>query len=134
MPVAIAKGAIDLGIICKDVEAMLAFYRETLGLPLQGTIPMPRGGVMHRLQVGDSIVKIIDLESQPPAEAVPGGIWAATGYRYFTITVSDLEEAVDACTRAGHKLPIAPMEVRPGVTIAIVEDPDGNWVELLQNR
>jgi hypothetical protein len=24
-------------------------------------------------------------------------------------------------------------EIRPGVTIAIVEDPDGNWVEFLTN-
>jgi hypothetical protein len=23
--------------------------------------------------------------------------------------------------------------VRPGITIAMVEDPDGNWVEFLQN-
>ena len=24
-------------------------------------------------------------------------------------------------------------EVRPGVTIGMVEDPDGNWVEFVQN-
>jgi hypothetical protein len=25
-----------------------------------------------------------------------------------------------------------PREIRPGVSIAMVEDPDGNWVELLK--
>jgi glyoxylase I family protein len=134
MPLTITKPAIDLGIICKDVEGMLAFYRDTLGLPLEATIPMPRGGTMHRLKVGDSIVKIIELEAQPPAEAVPGGIWAATGYRYWTITVSSLTEAVSTCREAGRKIVIEPQEVRSGVTIAVVEDPDGNWVELLENR
>jgi predicted enzyme related to lactoylglutathione lyase len=26
-----------------------------------------------------------------------------------------------------------PTEIRPGVRIAMIEDPDGNWVELLEN-
>jgi hypothetical protein len=26
---------------------------------------------------------------------------------------------------------VAPREIRPGVTMAMVEDPDGNWVEFV---
>ena len=39
---------------------------------------------------------------------------------------------LDACRAGGYKVPVEPREIRPGVTIAMVEDPDGNWVEFLQ--
>ena len=32
---------------------------------------------------------------------------------------------------AGHKIVVKERELRPGVTIGIVADPDGNWVEFL---
>ena len=32
---------------------------------------------------------------------------------------------------AGHKVVVKERELRPGVTIGIVADPDGNWVEFL---
>lgn len=34
---------------------------------------------------------------------------------------------------AGYKVVISTREARPGVTIGMVEDPDGNWVEFVQN-
>jgi catechol 2,3-dioxygenase-like lactoylglutathione lyase family enzyme len=39
---------------------------------------------------------------------------------------------VAACEAAGRKVVVPITELRPGITIAIVEDPDGNWVEFLQ--
>lgn len=132
MSLGVTKPAIDLGIITRDAEPMLAFYQNVLGLPLEGVIPMPSGGTMHRLKVGESVVKIVQLDRSPAADAVPGGIPAATGMRYWTIYVSDLEGCVKTCADAGHKVVVPPKVIRPGVTIAIVADPDGNWVELLQ--
>ncbi|MFT4863363.1 MAG: glyoxylase I family protein, partial [Pseudohongiellaceae bacterium] len=35
---------------------------------------------------------------------------------------------------AGSKIVVPAKEVRPGITIAIIADPDGNWVELLENN
>ena len=40
--------------------------------------------------------------------------------------------AVAACDAAGATIVVPEREVRPGVTIAIVEDPDGNWVEFVK--
>lgn len=62
----------------------------------------------------------------------PGGLIGATGYRYWTITVDNIEEAVKACEDAGYKITVPVTEFRPGVTISMIEDPDGNWVELVQ--
>jgi glyoxylase I family protein len=132
MPIELTKDSIDLGIIVSNVDASLAFYRDTLGLTLVGETPLPGGGVMHRLMCGTSLIKLVVPASPPPAVAPPGGIQGATGYRYWTISVSNIEELVAECGAAGHKIAVPVTVLRPGVTIAIVEDPDGNWVEFVQ--
>ena len=131
MGIDIKKNSIDLGIVTTNGDAMLAFYRDTLGFNYERQIPMPIGeGIMHRMYCGESLIKLVVLPSAP-GKAAPGGIGGATGYRYWTITISNLEEIVESCAKAGHNVAIAPREVRPGVRIAMVEDPDGNWVEFL---
>lgn len=132
MGVQLTKDSIDLGIIVSDGEKALAFYRDTLGFEHAADTPMPGGGTMHRLMCGTSLIKVITLDQAPPAKAPPGGIRGATGYRYFTISVSNIEEVAAACASKGYNVVMPIRELRPGITIAIVEDPDGNWVELLQ--
>lgn len=132
MTVQLAKDSIDLGIVVTDIEASLAFYRDTLGLPVSGEMALPGGGTMYRLQCGTSVIKLLDPATAPPAVAPPGGIQGATGYRYWTITVTNIAEVLDACAAAGHTVPVPLTVLRPGVTIGIVADPDGNWVEFVQ--
>lgn len=132
MSIDVKKPAIDIGIVAKHIEAMMTFYGDTLGLELEGTIPMPGGGQMNRFKVGDSVIKVIELDPKPTAEAAPGGIRGATGYRYWTITVGNLQDCVDRAEAAGSTIVVPAKEVRPGITIAIIADPDGNWVELLE--
>lgn len=128
----ISKPAIDFGIVTRDAARMLAFYRDILKLPLEGVLPMPSGGTMHRLKVGDSIIKIVQLDNPPPDDGVPGGIPAATGFRYLTISVSNLHELVQLCETQGMTVAVPIKTIRPGVTIAMVADPDGNWVEFIE--
>jgi len=129
----VKKAAIDIGIVTNNLDAMLSFYKDTLGLEFEAAIDMPGGGVMNRFKVGDSVIKIIETDPKPTAVAAPGGIRGATGYRYWTITVGNLEACVQKATEDGAKIIVAAKVVRPGITIAIIADPDGNWVELLEN-
>lgn len=130
MAIELKKSAIDLGIVTTNGSAMLAFYRDTLGLRYLREMAIPGGGAMHQLACGDSVIKLIVLESTP-ARAAPGGIQGATGYRYLTITVGNLAALMQACADQGHKIAVKERELRPGVRIGIVADPDGNWVEVL---
>ena len=132
MGVQLTKDSIDLGIVVADSEKALAFYRDTLGFEHLADTPMPGGGTMHRLMCGTSLIKVVNPGKTLPASAPPGGIQGATGYRYWTISVSNLEEIAAACEKAGYKVAVQPREIRPGVSIAIVEDPEGNWVEFLK--
>lgn len=133
MTIDVVKSAIDIGIVANDIDAMMIFYRDTLGLEFEGAIPMPGGGQMNRFKVGDSVIKVIETDPRPSALAAPGGIRGATGYRYWTITVGNLQACVDKAEAAGSKIVVPATEVRPGIIIAIIADPDGNWVELLEN-
>jgi len=130
MGVNLTKDSIDLGIVTNDQERSVAFYRDVLGFEDLGVSPMP-GGTMHRLGCGTSTIKIVSMKRPPEPSAPPGGIGGATGYRYWTISVSNLADIVAACEAANVKVAVPITELRPGITIAIVEDPDGNWVEFL---
>lgn len=132
MAVALTKDSIDLGIVVRDAEASLAFYRDTLGFTDAGTMPMPGGGTMYRLMCGTSTIKLVAPATPPPAEAPRGGIQGAYGYRYWTISVSNIAEATQQCEAAGYRIAVPVTDLRPGITISIIEDPDRNWVELLQ--
>ena len=125
------RGFIQTGIVVSDVEKSLAFYRDLLGFEFKGEMQMPGGGTMNRLLCGTTLIKLVSA----PATAVTaagGGITGACGYRYFTITVSNLVEITEAVAAAGYKVTVSPRELRPGISISIVEDPDANLVEFLQ--
>jgi catechol 2,3-dioxygenase-like lactoylglutathione lyase family enzyme len=128
----LSKDSIDLGIVVRDADKALAFYRDTLGFEDQGTMPMPGGGTMYRLLCGTSLIKLVAPGEELAASAPPGGIQGAYGYRYWTISVPNVDELTATCEAAGYKVAVSPRDIRPGVRISMIEDPDGNWVELLQ--
>jgi predicted enzyme related to lactoylglutathione lyase len=132
--VKVAKDAIDLGIVTTNGLAMLAFYRDVLGFVHEGDITMEHVGikVMHRLWFGKSLIKLVVPVQDPGAPPAPGGIQGGTGYRYWTMTIHNLDEVLSAVQAAGQKIVWPRTEVRPGVVIGMVEDPDGNWVEFIQ--
>ncbi|MBI5087433.1 MAG: hypothetical protein HZB15_00790 [Actinobacteria bacterium] len=46
--------------------------------------------------------------------------------------MSNIDEMTEACRAAGYRVAIPVTLLRPGITISMIEDPDGNWVEFLQ--
>ena len=46
--------------------------------------------------------------------------------------MSNLDEILAAADAAGRTIVWPRREIRPGVSVAMVEDPDGNWVEFLE--
>ena len=131
MALELTKRAIDLGIVTTNGPAMLAFYREVLGFEYLREMPMPGGGLMHQLGCGDSVIKLVVLDKAPAAKAAPGGIAGATGYRYWTVNVRSVDAILQQCAQAGHQVVVPARDLRPGMRIGIVADPDGNWVEFL---
>jgi catechol 2,3-dioxygenase-like lactoylglutathione lyase family enzyme len=134
MAIELKKDSIDIGIIVRDSEAALKFYRDTLGLEHVADTPSGGGGTMHRLMCGTTMVKLVSPGELPAGATPPGGLAGASGIRYWTISVTNLDEITAQCSGAGYTVPVEPREIRPGVRISMVEDPDGNWVEFLENN
>ena len=129
----ITKPGFDLGIVTHNGDAMLEFYRDVVGLTFEFTVKMEAIGIarMDRLLCNDSVLKLVTPTGDVP-DGARGGIPQGTGLRYFTISVDDVAAAAADCEAAGAPVVWEPTEVRPGVTIAMVEDPDGNWVEFIR--
>jgi catechol 2,3-dioxygenase-like lactoylglutathione lyase family enzyme len=132
MPVQLKKQAIDLGIVTCNGPEMLAFYKDLLGFRHEADTPFGTTGIMHRLWCGDSLIKICVPDPAPSKAPEPGMIAKAAGYRYWTMIVDNLENIVDDCVSAGRDLVVPIKEIRDGVWIAIVADPDGNLVEFVR--
>lgn len=124
-----AKNCIDIGIVVQDIAKSLAFYQGLLGLEKIGETPL-WFGTMHRMAYGESFVKLIDPKEVPPCGIL--GLETTLGFRYLTFQVSNIDEICADCEKAGVSFELEKRELMPGVTIAMVQDPDGNIVEFVQ--
>lgn len=126
----LVKPTIDIGIVTTRPDAMVDFYGTVVGFPALSDVPMD-GFLVRRFQVGDCVLKIVTFDEQPGNTHTPGSLGASTGLRYWTVSVSNLDDVLAAVQAAGQEVVQGPTEVAPGVSIALVTDPDGNLVEFV---
>lgn len=129
MPVDLMMPSIEVGIITIHIDKMLPFYRDTLGLTYESEMAFP-GGMMHRMKCGDNIIKLVIMDTAPESTSPLGGPSQATGYRYFSIGVNNIQQVVSDCEAAGYPVATPVTPVFEGFGFTFLEDPDGNWIEL----
>lgn len=133
MPAKVVKEGVDVGIIVSDSAKSLAFYKDVVGLPHITTMDMGGGVVMERLAAGNSVIKLVSRPKPIEAKNPGGGTFGAVGLRYFTITVEDINSLTAEIEAAGFTVVRPVSEIRKGLLMSMVNDPDGNVVEFLQN-
>jgi len=126
-----ARDGIDIGILVADIGRSLDFYVGLLGLEKIEEVDL-WFGKMHRLKFGSSFVKLIEPDNPPPAG--PSNIEDQGGVRYLTFPVSNIDAVCSACAQAGVIFAREKQEIRPGTLIAMLRDPDGAIVELVERR
>ena len=130
---------IDIAITCSDFEASLDFYHNKLGLEvvLELEIPddlargvglAPTGFRQVRLKAGNTLIKLMDIESPPPT---PTDEFAA-GVRWLTFFVEDIQGTLESLKRNGVEFLSEPISAPDAVGVACAKDPDGILVELVQ--
>jgi len=122
--------AIDIGFVSAD-RRLVDFLAEVFGFEELTPLEFPQGTV-HRLQGPTGVVKVM-VPAQPPA-APPSAehFHAIGGLRYLTLRVDDLDGVVERATARGGSVTLGPIELRPGVHLVVLTDPDGNALEVVQ--
>ena len=136
----------EVGICCRDLDALLAFYTDVVGLKLVNRVSVPadkaratgltaHGYDVARLQTphGERI-KLLQPSVAPETAVRGAAILDRQGATYLTFIVRDLAGVVRNLQARGvvfDSTP-APMEVRPGTWLAFFRDPEGNVLELVE--
>jgi catechol 2,3-dioxygenase-like lactoylglutathione lyase family enzyme len=147
-----ANPRVDFGIVVSDIERSKAFYEQALGLTEASRFTAPgdlaaAAGLadnlsfeVHVMQLGTgpaaTQVKLMEFKGARPHRPDNAFIHSTYGVRYLTFYVDDVTAALDRAAGHGVK-PIAqgpqafPDSIAPGMGLAVVRDPDGNFIELV---
>src|ERR1700735_1741547 len=92
MTAKLSSDAIEVGVVVRDVDRCLEFYRDVLGLSYVGDLDF---GVAHmwRFPAGPAVVNVRGFHEDPTAANPPGEV-TATGYRYMSLFVSNIDDLV----------------------------------------
>ena len=100
-----------------DIEASIAFYRDTLGLP------MVSQDYVARFDLDGVLIELVPL---PPGTVVPG-----SGNARLCFSVANLQETLEQMHARG--LATGKIKEKRGGKLAFFRDPDGNELCLWQN-
>ena len=143
-----SRSTVDFGIVCSDVSKSVAFYRDVVGLTeIQGfDVPAQLGADAGLVDHKDLSIRVMVAEDSPSATRVklmeikdaPGRkidndfIHTSLGMSYTTFWVKDINVSLKRCETHDVKLLAkSPVALPNGIFLAVVRDPDGNFVELV---
>ncbi len=136
---------LEAGIICIDIDRMLDFYTNVLGLKLVAdaqTSPemstklgaTPDGYRIVRLQTPNGErIKLVQAKRLPKKNQDLKWVFDRQGLAFITFIVADYKEV--AARLKEHGVPLVspePVEVRKGLTAFMARDPEGNFVEFVE--
>ena len=124
-----AEPSLQVGLAARDVERTRAFYREALGVQEEASL-VSEGERRFYARIG-SAVQLKYWAADKTATVQTGALTALAGIRYVTVNVGDVDAAFGFLRDRGVRVRVPPTAVTVG-RVCIVEDPDGNWIELAQ--
>lgn len=128
---------IEAGLVARDLPALEAFYTDAFGFTVVDRLSVPEFGSIVRLRRDDALLKLYAPTGplDPPAPGPVDGSWYRPGgWRYVALRLAGpgvVTALADAALRAGGRVVLEPRSHRPGASVAVVADPEGNVWELL---
>ena len=113
----------------RDLDSMLAFYRDTLGCPVERELDIG----LVQLRAGASLIDLVPVDSELGRKGggPPGG---PRNMDHFCLQVEPFDEEDIRRTLSSRGYEAGPVEARYGALgdgpSIYVEDPEGNTVEL----
>lgn len=128
-----------LALIAKDFDQTVAWYERHFGFTVakEWTLPqMLPGARMCYLQRGSFFFEIIGDGQKLGHHTVTEGPledYQITGFRHFAFEVDDVDAVIETLTAEGVPAFFPPTSIEEiGIRAALVRDPEGNTVELIQ--
>lgn len=126
----LAENGFQTALFVRDMGSALDFYQHTLGLESAGKDDDYTFGPLHTLKCGNGDLLLIEAKGKPPAG--PSWIHAQLGFRYVVIPVTNLSELCQKLEEKEVKFTIHETQITPEVRIAMVEDPEGNNIQFME--
>jgi glyoxylase I family protein len=122
-------GIHHIAILTPDLARLEAFYTQTLGLPVvrrwdaAGIVFVDAGGVWLELTRLDA----------PAGHAAPHALDHGIGINHLALRAHDIDITYEELMRRGVRSIAAP-EIFEDLRVAFLADPDGNVIELVEER
>jgi predicted enzyme related to lactoylglutathione lyase len=111
-----ARPVVHWSIVAVDPERQRSFY-----------------STLFNWEIGEGPIMAIPAGIGGPAQGPGGHIQAGTNPDdSLYVQVGDLRTTIDKAVELGGKETIAPFDLENGQTLAAIEDPEGNFVMLVQ--
>lgn len=112
-----------------DQTEMHTFYGKILGFRQSNTFKLGGNTSMAWFQVGEAVVKLTGIV--PNRKYQKGKVPEATGVRLLTFFFPDTKELMERFKEQGLPAPVFRPVAGSNRSNALVQDPDGQWVELV---
>lgn len=133
------------GFVVKDLERSLEFYRDVVGMKLVRLIERTGNPISQVVGYPNCHLKIALVSAgdgghmlellqyvQPSSADRPTEERSVIGGSHLAVEVDDIQQTYqDLLDRGAQKLN-PPVDVAPGRTACYLQDPEGNWLELLE--
>ena len=123
--------SVEVGFVSSDYR-LKDFLLTVFEFEPLSQIDLPIG-TLHRLQGDGTVVKVFVPAEQPGPAPRTETFFGIGGLRFLTIRVDDIDGVIDRAVTSGGRLVNGPNEPLPGIRTAMLEDPDGNTIEVSQH-
>ena len=135
------------GFVVADLDRSVEFYNEVVGLQVVARRERDGGPISQVLDYEKTSIKVallgIDGEDghilelieyvNPVSTERPTNERAVLGASHLAFNVTDIEGTFQRLLANGAIRLNAPVEVTPGRVVCYLQDPDGNWIELIES-
>lgn len=134
------------GVVVQNLDRSIAFYSGTVGLEV----------ITHLDALGDTVSQVVGYDNthlkvallrsmngqvielvqylQPQPGQRPTEQRAVLGVSHLAFDVDNIDETLCHLVDHGAIKMNDPVEVAPGKKVCYLQDPDGNWLELIEDQ
>jgi catechol 2,3-dioxygenase-like lactoylglutathione lyase family enzyme len=133
-----------VAISASDIDRAVSFYRDVLGFAVDWDMDHRSGEALSRV-VGlpDADMRIVMMMGYgfrvelfkyytPEGKGTAAKRMCDFGYTHFALSVKNIHEIYERLLKAGVQFNCPPQNLRPGVCVTYMKDPEGNTIELVE--